>query len=100
MHFLLFYEYSEDYLEKRQAFRGAHLKLAWAAQDRGELLLGGVLEDPVDTGVLLFKAESREVVEAFVAQDPYVQGKLVKSWRVRPWNTVVGSEACNPVHPS
>lgn len=100
MHFLLFYEYSDDYLERRQAFRSAHLELAWAAQARGELLLGGVLEDPVDTGVLLFKAASREAVEAFVAQDPYVLGKLVKSWRVRPWNTVVGTEACNPVRPS
>lgn len=99
MHYFLFYEYSEDYLERRAAFRNAHLKLAWEAQGRGELILGGVLEDPVDTGVLLFKADSREAVEAFVAQDPYVQGKLVKAWRVRPWNTVVGTEACHPVHP-
>lgn len=99
MHYLLFYEYGEDYLERRQDFRAAHLKLAWAAQERGELVLGGVLEDPIDTGVLLFKADAKETVEAFVAADPYVQGNLVKRWRVRPWNTVVGSGACNPVKP-
>ncbi len=30
-HFLLFYEVSSDYLERRPQFRGEHLKLAWAA---------------------------------------------------------------------
>jgi uncharacterized protein YciI len=97
MHFLLFYTYVPDILERRAQFRGAHIRLAWAAQQRGELVLGGALTDPVDTGVLLFSAQSQDVVEKFVAEDPYVQGGLVTKWSIRNWMTVVGDAAANPI---
>ncbi len=99
MHYLLFYDYTDDYLERRPQFRGEHLKLAWAAVERGELLLGGVLDEPVDGAVLLFKCDSPDVVERFVAADPYMSGGLVRGWRVRPWHTVIGPQATNPVRP-
>ena len=99
MHYLLFYDVSTDYLQRRAEFRNEHLSLAWQSQSRGELILGGALADPVDGAVLLFKADSAEVVELFVAADPYVRNGLVTSWRVRPWATVVGAEASTPVKP-
>ena len=97
MHFLLFYTYVPDYLERRGALRSEHLALAWQAEERGELVLGGVLTEPTDTGVLFFQADSRAVVEAFVAADPYVQQGLVAQWSIRPWHTVVGEDATQPV---
>jgi hypothetical protein len=69
------------------------------AQARGELILGGALADPVDTAILLFRGESPEVVERFVAADPYVKNGLVARWRIRPWTTVVGEAATAPVRP-
>jgi uncharacterized protein len=99
MHYLLFYDVSSDYLARRGEFRSEHLALAWQAQSRGELILAGALADPVDGAVLLFKGDSAEVVERFVAADPYVNNGLITSWRVRPWNTVVGAEATSPVRP-
>ena len=39
MHFLLFYEAGEDYVERRAQFRDAHLQKGWEAARRGELLL-------------------------------------------------------------
>ena len=99
MHYLLIYDLSPDYLEKRPAFRGAHLKLAWEAHDRGELVLGGALTDPVDSAILLFKGDSPAAAERFAAADPYVHNGLVKRWRVRPWTTVVGKDSSNPVRP-
>jgi hypothetical protein len=99
MHYLLFYDYAADYLQRRGEFRSAHLTLAWGAMERGELVLGGALDEPMDAGVLMFQAESPDVVEAFVAADPYVKGGLVTSWRIRPWHTVVGSGATTPLHP-
>ena len=36
-HFLLFYETSRDYLQKRAQYRKAHLEKAWASHSRGEL---------------------------------------------------------------
>jgi len=96
-HFLLIYEFSADYLERRGAFRGAHLGYAWAAAERGELVLAGALADPADRGILLFEGEDPAVVEAFAAADPYVIAGLVLSWRVRRWTTVVGDAAATPV---
>jgi uncharacterized protein YciI len=95
----LFYEVSPDYLERRGAFRNEHLKLAWQAHEHGALVLGGALTDPVDSAILLFKAESADIVEQFVAADPYVRNGLVTSWRIRQWSTVVGEEASVPVKP-
>jgi uncharacterized protein len=99
MHHLLFYDYCADYLSRRAAYRSQHLKLAWEAQARGELVLGGAIDDPLDGALLVFKCESPAIVEAFVAEDPYVRHGLVERWRVRTWHTVVGSDACNPIMP-
>jgi uncharacterized protein YciI len=96
-HYLLFYEVGEDYVQKRAAFRSRHLEKAWAAHERGELILGGALADPVDGAVLLFKGDSPEVAEAFARADPYVANGLVVRWRVREWTTVVGERAASPI---
>ena len=97
MHYLLIYDLSPDYMEKRGQFRALHLKHAWAAKERGELVLGGALADPPDKAVVLFQGDSPAAAERFAAADPYVHNGLVKSWTVRPWTTVVGDDATNPV---
>lgn len=96
-HFLLFYDVTPDYLERRAAFRSEHLGLARAAVERGELVLGGAMNDPVDGTLLLFKGETREVAEQFARVDPYVLNGLVKQWRVREWTTVIGAGAATPL---
>ena len=93
MHFLLFYTYVPDGLEKRPKFRGAHLGHARAAVARGELRLAGAFADPVDGAALFFQADSKAVVEQFARDDPYVTGGLVTRWVVREWTTVVGPDA-------
>lgn len=97
MHYLLMYDLVDDYLERRAEHRDAHLALAWAAVGRGELLLAGAIAEPVDGALLLFQSESPAAAEAFARADPYVKAGLVKAWRVRPWQTVVGEQAANPV---
>ncbi len=99
MHYLLVYDLSPDYLERRGAFRDEHLRLAWDANERGELVLGGALGEPVDGAILLFRGDSPEAAERFAAADPYVRNGLVARWRVRPWMTVIGAEASSPVRP-
>lgn len=96
-HYLLLYDLAPDYLERRAGFRNEHLALAWAANERGELVLGGALAEPADQAVLLFQGTSPAAAEAFAKADPYVQNGIVRSWRVRPWTTVVGREAATPV---
>jgi hypothetical protein len=91
MYFLLTYDLVSDYMERREAFRDDHIKLALSAVERGELLLGGALTDPSDGAVLLFTGNSAEVAEKFAKQDPYVKNGLVDNWKVRSWSIVLGA---------
>lgn len=93
MHYLLFYQVVPDYVTRRVPLRAEHLAYARRAVDRGELLLGGALADPVDGAVLLFSGPDRSVAEGFAAGDPYVRHGLVTGWQVREWTTVVGPGA-------
>ena len=97
MHYLMFYDYAADYLDRRGGFRAVHLKLAWESHERGELVLGGAYHDPADGAALLFECDSAEVPERFAQSDPYVRHGLVKRWWIRRWNTVAGSSATNPI---
>lgn len=99
MHFLLIYEFVPDYLERRPLHRSEHLRFAWEAHRRGELVMAGALADPVDGAVLFFQGENPEAARAFAEMDPYVKAGLVKRWSVRPWTTVVGETAATPVRP-
>jgi uncharacterized protein YciI len=93
-HFVMIYEFVEDFVSRRVPFRAEHLALARASAERDELQLGGRLAD-APTGLLLFKAESAAVAEAFAAADPYVLHGVVRSHRVHEWTTVVGRDALN-----
>lgn len=99
MHYLLFYTYVPDVLERRPQFRGAHIRHARAAVERGELKLAGAFANPVDGAALFFSAPSPSVVEQFAKEDPYVRGGLVTKWVVREWTTVVGPDAAHPLPP-
>ncbi len=87
-HYILFYETTEGYVEKRQPYRDTHLTLVRQAADRGELLLAGAYE-PADGAALIFRGPGPEVAEDFARNDPYVKNGLVKRWWVREWRVVV-----------
>ena len=93
MHYLLIYDLVGDYVERRAPLRAMHIALARAAEQRGELVLGGALANPPDRAVLLFRGESPDAAERFASADPYVLNGLVTGWRVREWTTVVGRDA-------
>jgi uncharacterized protein len=93
MHYLLFYDYVPDIIERRGPHRAAHIAHARAAEGRGELILAGALANPLDGGVLLFRGDSPTAAETFAQVDPYVVNGLVARWRVREWTTVVGRDA-------
>jgi uncharacterized protein YciI len=90
-YFALQYEVVPDYLERRQPLRPVHLALAKRFQAEGKLVLAGAF-DPPDGALLVFRAERREEVEAFVKEDPYVAQGLVTRWTVKAWTVVVGGQ--------
>jgi uncharacterized protein len=97
MHYVMFYDYSRDYLERRERYRAEHLKLAWESTARGELQLGGAFANPADGALLIFNADSPAVPERFAAADPYVKNGLVMRHWIREWTTVVGRDAATPI---
>jgi uncharacterized protein len=99
MDYLLFYDYSSDYLERRGAYRAEHLARAWDAQSKKHLVLAGALVNPADGAVFHFRSDSPSAAEEFAKADPYVRNGLVTRWRVREWTTVVGDAASTPVRP-
>ena len=90
--YLLLYDVVDDYVERRSALRADHLALARAARERGELLMGGAIGEPVDGAVLLFDVADASVVERFARADPYVVEGLVTRWRTRVWHEVLRDE--------
>lgn len=90
MYYALFYTTVDDYIEKRAAYRGEHLKLAQAALENGSLIMAGALADPADGALLIFKGDNPYAAEDFARNDPYVKNGLITNWSVRPWNVVIG----------
>ena len=97
MHFMLIYDVGPDFIQRRAQFRQEHLALAWTAAEAGGLLLAGALEELTEQAFLLFEGASPDAATAFAEADPYVRHGLIKRWRVKQWNTVVGSSAASPV---
>ena len=91
-YFALTYEVVPGFVDRRMAYREAHLKRVRDAHERGELMMAGAVGDPPDGALLVFRGESAAIVETFARTDPYVTEGLVTAWRVRPWNVVVGAE--------
>jgi 2-Cys peroxiredoxin 5 len=89
---VLTYNYAPDYLEKRVALRPEHFKYAHEFKARGQIIQGGAILEPKPTGLISFYA-TREEVEKFAQEDPYVKRGLATSYEIREWNVVVGSES-------
>ena len=99
MHYLLIYDLVDEYGTRRGPLRRAHLTYARQYVERGELLLGGALAQPMDRAVLLFQGDSPSIAESFAHNDPYVREGLVRRWEVREWTTVVGPLAAVSLQP-
>lgn len=97
MHYVLFYEYVPDYLERRGPLRASHVALAKPLIERGELVLGGAFANPADGAMIVFSGDSPAVAENFAKADPYVTQGLVTRWWVREWTTAIGKDAAQPV---
>ncbi|MEZ4295490.1 MAG: YciI family protein [Polyangiaceae bacterium] len=82
----------ENVAEKRAPYREAHLAHLRELHARGMLLMGGALVDPMDCGLLIVRAETREEVEREIALDSYAQNGIWTSIVVREWNVVIGGQ--------
>lgn len=88
--FAVTYEYGPD-LETRMNARPAHRTWQGLLNERGVLLASGPFdEDGGPGGLLIFSAESRAAVEDLLAQDPYVDARVIAATHIREWTPVFG----------
>jgi uncharacterized protein YciI len=92
-YFALTYDVVDNFAERRLPYREPHLKLAQDAHARGEIVMAGALGDPPEKALIVFRANDMTAAEHFAKNDPYVLNGLVKNWKVRPWNVVIGGVA-------
>jgi uncharacterized protein YciI len=79
---------------RRLAVRPAHLERVVPFVERGRVLIGGaILDEDGDMvgSILLTDFASREEVEAWVADDPYVTGGVWKEIEVLDFRPAVGA---------
>ena len=88
VHYIPFYDVVDNFIQRRDQFRRAHLALAKEGEANGDLVMTGALSEPVDRAVLIFT--SREAAEEFAKSDPYYSNGLVRSYAIRKWNAVIG----------
>jgi uncharacterized protein len=85
-HFILFYDYVDNIIERRAPHREAHMAAIRAGRDDGRIVIAGPLGDPPHGAAIVFKDKS--AAEAFAGADPYVKGGLVTNWHVDIWTVV------------
>ncbi|MGA9160421.1 MAG: YciI family protein [Actinomycetota bacterium] len=79
---------------RRLAVRPAHLERVGPFVERGRVLLGGaILDDAGDMvgSVLLLDFATRQEVDAWIAEDPYVTGGVWRHIEVRDFRPAVGA---------
>ena len=94
-YYLLKYKLADNYLQDRGQYRAEHLGMAKEAAEKGELVLGGAMDDPADEAILIFRSKDEKIANAFAENDPYVKNGLIEKWEVRKWNAVIGSKIEN-----
>jgi len=82
----------DDYVNRRMPFRAEHLRLLREAHARGEVVMAGAVGENPDGAIIIFRADTPNAAETFAANDPYVKNGLILTWRVQPWNVVVGPQ--------
>ncbi|KAJ3260823.1 hypothetical protein HK103_007386 [Boothiomyces macroporosus] len=85
-------------IEKRLAARPAHLERNAKAKETGFSLLGGAIlnnEQQMIGSAVLFDAPSKEALEEYIKEDPYVKQKVWEKWEIYPFKIAGVSKYLN-----
>lgn len=86
--YVLLYDSADDVASKAPVLFPAHRARLDEFHSRGDLLMVGTFGDPQNEGSMgIFT--SREAVEEFVREDPFVLGGVVKDWHIREWHEIL-----------
>mmetsp|Transcript_10495 Transcript_10495/g.30479 ORF Transcript_10495/g.30479 Transcript_10495/m.30479 type:complete len:133 (+) Transcript_10495:91-489(+) len=87
------YTYIEGMLEKRSPYRAEHLVKAAKLSEAGCVFMAGAFNDPCDGAVFFLDGDkiTREELEKWADEDPYVKNGLVTKRTICDYMAVVGS---------
>ena len=85
--YVLFYESSDEVLERAPRHFAAHRARYEDFHARGLLLVIGPFADGRDGAMAVFR--TREAAEEFAGGDPFVLNGVVRAWKVREWMEVL-----------
>jgi uncharacterized protein len=88
MKYVLFYEPTDNLLEKARLHFPAHQAYWTKFLTEGTLLMIGTFANPQEEGAMgIFT--TRKAAEKFAKNDPFVLNGVVKKWYIREWNEVL-----------
>jgi uncharacterized protein YciI len=89
--YVLSYRAVPEFLPLAQQHGPAHVARFREFAARGDLLMIGLMEEPMN-GDAMGVFSSRESAEEFVAGDPFVAYGVVAEWSIRAWREVLVSD--------
>jgi len=88
MKYVMTYRAVADFLPLAQQHYPAHSARVDEFARRGDLLMIGTLQEPMN-GEAMGVFTTREAAEEFATGDPFVLGGVVADWTVRAWDEVL-----------
>lgn len=88
--FVVTYRYVPDMEHRRTPYRQSHLDWLRGLAAAGVLALAGATSDPVDTGILVVRAQDAFAVRRLLLDDPYAAANLIVEVSVRPFGVAIG----------
>ncbi len=92
MQFVITAHDGKDMLEKRMSVRPRHLENMVKIKETGSVICaGGILDEagrPIGS-VLVVDFADKELLDAYLASEPYIQEKVWEDVRVEPMNVVI-----------
>ena len=87
MYWLLLYEVTDDYLERRVDSGPSTCRSQAAVPNSGELLLAGTFAEPADGAALAFRTRADDAARSRRSSGRSVRARTgwSTSWRIRPW---------------
>ena len=88
MKYVMTYRAVAGFMPLAQQHHPAHAARVEEFAGRGDLLMVGTFDEPMD-GAAMGVFTTREAAEEFIAGDPFVVNGVVAGWTVRPWHEVL-----------
>ena len=89
--YLLYYNFKAGIDARLQELLPVHRGLLEACFERGEIIMAGAFADSMSDTLGIWT--SRQALDAFLQQDPFLAGGLIRDWSVREFHEMLDSTA-------